>query len=167
VEEIREVRYAAAMEPASSDRKTTRTTEALPPARGKEASVASVETTVVMRDLPPGEFIPGVPTDIGTRNVGVTVEVEPIVGSDGVTVDLNQVPQIVAHLDDFKPTGLAARYPPQPLFETRKITTSMSLLAGQWTLVGTMSHPGANGVNGRTDDGRTWILFVRAMPQTP
>ena len=38
---------------------------------------------------------PTTPTAFETRNTGVTLEVEPVVGPDGVTIDLNLVPQVV------------------------------------------------------------------------
>ncbi len=38
---------------------------------------------------------PTTPTGFETRNTGVTLEVEPVVGPDGVTIDLNLVPQVV------------------------------------------------------------------------
>src|SRR5215467_8524105 len=38
---------------------------------------------------------PTTPQDWETRNTGVTLEVEPVVGGDGTTVDLNLIPQVV------------------------------------------------------------------------
>ena len=38
---------------------------------------------------------PTTPNAFETRNTGVTLEVEPVVGPDGVTIDLNLVPQVV------------------------------------------------------------------------
>src|SRR6202035_5304974 len=38
---------------------------------------------------------PTTPTAFETRNTGVTLEVEPVVGPDGATIDLNLVPQVV------------------------------------------------------------------------
>jgi general secretion pathway protein D len=38
---------------------------------------------------------PTTPTAFETRNTGVTLEVEPVVGPDGLTIDLNLVPQVV------------------------------------------------------------------------
>src|SRR5205807_5418347 len=38
---------------------------------------------------------PTTPTRFDTRNTGVTLEVEPVVGADGATIDLNLVPQVV------------------------------------------------------------------------
>ena len=38
---------------------------------------------------------PTTPTSFTTRNTGVTLEVEPVVGPDGYTIDLSLVPQVV------------------------------------------------------------------------
>ena len=38
---------------------------------------------------------PTTPTAFETRNTGVTLEVEPVIGPDGYTIDLNLVPQVV------------------------------------------------------------------------
>ncbi len=37
---------------------------------------------------------PTTPTKFETRNTGVTLEVEPVVGPDGVTIDLNLLPEV-------------------------------------------------------------------------
>lgn len=106
---------------------------------------------------------PGYPSAFETRDVGVSLEVEPVVGPDGVSVDINHVIQYVAHLGNLENTGVATRYPAQPLFESRKLSSSQLLLVGRHILIGTLSPPGANGVNKRSDSGRTWLLFVRAL----
>jgi hypothetical protein len=106
---------------------------------------------------------PGYPSAFEMRNVGITLEVEVVAGPDGVTLDINQVIQHVTHLGNLEVTGVATRYPAQPLFETRKVTNSQNLLLGRHVLIGTLSPPGANGVNKRSDSGRTWLLFVRAV----
>ena len=38
---------------------------------------------------------PTTPQDWETRNTGVTLEVEPVVGGDATTIDLNLIPQVV------------------------------------------------------------------------
>jgi hypothetical protein len=38
---------------------------------------------------------PTTPQDWETRNTGVTLEVEPVVGGDATTIDLSLVPQVV------------------------------------------------------------------------
>src|SRR5581483_827878 len=45
--------------------------------------------------VPPAIVTPNTPGNFETRNTGVTLEVEPVVGPDGITIDLNLVPQVV------------------------------------------------------------------------
>ena len=97
---------------------------------------------------------PTTPTAFETRNTGVTLEVEPVVGPDGQTIDLNLVPQVVefegfinygSPIQTVQPTllGLSAQtvvLTPniinQPIFSTRKVTTSVSVWDGQTVVLG-------------------------------
>lgn len=99
-----------------------------------------------------------------TRNTGLTLEVEPIISADGRFVEINLVPQIVRLLGTLKATGIAAKYPPQPLFTTRKVTTSAVSGIGLPILLGTLSQPRDTGANDRKDDGRTTLAYVRVTP---
>ena len=54
---------------------------------------------------------PTTPTAFETRNTGVTLEVEPVVGSDGQTIDLNLAPQVV-EFDGFINYGSPIYGPP-------------------------------------------------------
>ncbi len=175
VEEIQEVRYATGYAPRGaihSSETTSRTVTTRPglavkpqPDPKEDAkATTTTETTTSERVMPNADGPPGAPILFETRNTGVTVEAEPVVGEDGVSIDLNHVVQSVIHLGNLKTAGVAARYPAQPLFETRKLTTSQTLLAGRHMLVGTFNPPGADGVNDRVDTGRTWLVFVRATP---
>jgi general secretion pathway protein D len=92
---------------------------------------------------------PTTPTAFETRNTGVTLEVEPIVGPDGYTIDLNLVPQVV-EFEGFinygspilsqdnagNSTVLTPNVINQPIFSTRKVTTSVSLFDGSTVMLG-------------------------------
>ncbi|MDQ3624759.1 MAG: hypothetical protein M3463_20135 [Verrucomicrobiota bacterium] len=110
-----------------------------------------------------GEGTPGVPSAHETRNAGVTVELEPTMSPNWALCYLRHVAQSVTYRGLLKVEGSAWPHPDQPLFETRKITSSMNLIVGKTALAGTFNPPGANGVNGRQDDGRTWLAFVRCV----
>ena len=99
------------------------------------------------------------PTCFETRNVGLTFEVEPGVDPSGKVVDINMVPDLVSYAGDLQIPGVGAE--PQPVFETRKVTTEIATLIGEQTFIGTFNHPGDDGVNGRKDTGRVWFGFVR------
>ncbi|HEX4083412.1 MAG TPA: Amuc_1098 family type IV pilus outer membrane protein [Chthoniobacteraceae bacterium] len=105
---------------------------------------------------------PTTPTAFETRNTGVTLEVEPTVGSDNYTIDLNLVPQVVefegfinygSPILTLNPnaflgtlTGGIANEPSsivltpnvinQPIFSTRKVTTSVTVWDGQTVVLG-------------------------------
>src|SRR5213075_1414622 len=96
---------------------------------------------------------PTTPTAFETRNTGVTLEVEPVVGPDGYTVDLNLVPQVV-EFEGFINYGspiqtsstnalgqsitniITPNVINQPIFSTRKVTTSVSVFDGQTVVLG-------------------------------
>jgi len=106
---------------------------------------------------------PTTPTAFETRNTGVTLEVEPTVGSDNYTIDLNLVPQVVefegfinygSPISTINPatlgigavTGALTNAPAsvvltpnvinQPIFSTRKVTTSVTVWDGQTVVLG-------------------------------
>jgi general secretion pathway protein D len=112
----------------------------------------------------PAVVTPTTPQTFETRNTGVTLEVEPVVGPDGVTIDLNLVPQVV-EFEGFINYGspIFGIQPPvvvtdpitkvmslltkpnilltdnvinQPIFSTRKVTTSVSVWDGQTVVLG-------------------------------
>jgi len=100
--------------------------------------------------------------DFETRNTGLTMEIEPTLGLYGI-VDISIVPQLVQFVGDFQgsgPTGAAAKYPPSPLFRTRKITTALSAGLGEQAFLGTFSSPGDDGIEGERDDGKVWLAFL-------
>jgi len=97
---------------------------------------------------------PTTPTAFETRNTGVTLEVEPVVGPDGYTIDLNLVPQVV-EFEGFINYGspiqttstnaltgatsiqiITPNVINQPIFSTRKVTTSVSVFDGATVMLG-------------------------------
>jgi general secretion pathway protein D len=100
---------------------------------------------------------PTTPQDWETRNTGVTLEVEPVVGGDSTTIDLNLIPQVVEFegfinygspinavgvqtignvISTSVPIELTANVINQPVFSTRKVTTSVSVYDGQTVVLG-------------------------------
>lgn len=97
---------------------------------------------------------PTTPTAFETRNTGVTLEVEPVVGPDGYTIDLNLVPQVVefeGFINYGSPITASVTNPltgvstnnvitpnviNQPIFSTRKVTTSVSVYDGSTVVLG-------------------------------
>jgi general secretion pathway protein D len=113
---------------------------------------------------------PTTPTAFETRNTGVTLEVEPVVGSDGVTIDLNLVPQVV-EFEGFINYGspifginpsiitnplvssqvlLTDNVINQPVFSTRKVTTSVSVFDGSTVVLGGLMREDVQKTEDRT-----------------
>ena len=117
---------------------------------------------------------PTTPTAFETRNTGVTLEVEPVVGPDGVTIDLNLVPQVV-EFEGFINYGSPILSPSssflstmtggiitspasvitpnvinQPIFSTRKVTTSVSVYDGSTVVLGGLMREDVQKTEDRT-----------------
>jgi hypothetical protein len=80
------------------------------------------------------------PAAFETRVAGYTVEIEPVLGPDGETVDLSLVPQEVRYRNAtiFPQTELNGRSVPaieQPIFSTMKISTTLFTNLGQPSLL--------------------------------
>jgi type II secretory pathway component GspD/PulD (secretin) len=113
-------------------------------------------STTVVNGTVPVVVTPTTPQTFETRNTGVTLEVEPVVGPDGVTIDLNLVPQVVefegfinygspifavgvntiAGISVSTPVLLTSNVINQPVFSTRKVTTNVSVWDGQTVVLG-------------------------------
>ncbi len=128
----------------------------------------------------PGQWIP---TEFATRNIGVTLEVEPVVGPESA-IDLNIVPQITEFLGfidytvvkDGKPPGkdaiaslLAAPLRDggiwQPVFANRKVQTSIMLRSGETALLGVLAADKAtaqNEIDASPADAAQIYVFVTA-----
>src|SRR5213080_1307455 len=135
IEIVREFRYATQFTPPQ-----------VPSITGGGGGTGTVSISVVT---------PTTPTAFETRNTGVTLEVEPVVGPDGVTIDLNLVPQVVefegfinygSAIFGVNPNLISGTTVPtvlltnnvinQPIFSTRKVTTSVSVWDGQTVVLG-------------------------------
>ena len=88
-----------------------------------------------------GVELNAVPTAFETRNVGITLEVEPVVGADGKTIDLNLVPQH-NRLKAMRKVSIERESTgekltvEQPEFESYRVTTSLSMKSGERKLLG-------------------------------
>jgi general secretion pathway protein D len=126
-----------------------------------QPQVPSISSTTGTTVLGGGAAVPVVvtpttPQDWETRNTGVTLEVEPVVGGDGQTIDLNLIPQVVEFegfinygspinavgvntafgISISQPIELTPNVINQPVFSTRKVTTSVSVYDGQTVVLG-------------------------------
>ncbi len=130
-------------------------TEYSPP----ELPAASGTSTTTTTGLRSGFFTdtlvtPTTPTTFENRDLGVTLEVEPQVGADNYTIELNLSPEVV-EFEGFINYGSPIQGPlysgpalpigtynittnviNQPIFSTRKVTTSVSIWDGQTVALG-------------------------------
>lgn len=96
---------------------------------------------------------PATPTAFETRNTGVTLEVDPVLGADQFTIDLNLAPEVV-EFDGFinygspiqttsvnalglvQPVVITENRIEMPVFNTRKVTTQVTIWDGQTVALG-------------------------------
>jgi general secretion pathway protein D len=159
IEIVREFRYP-----------TQFTEPKVPDIQGR-GSTNSTTTTIALPVVGPST-----PSNFETRNTGVTLEVEPVVGPDGMTIDLSLVPQVVEFegfinygspiktvnpaLLGFSPSTLLGMTNEaitltdnvinQPIFSTRKVTTSVSVWDGQTVVLGGLMREDVQKVEDRT-----------------
>ncbi|MDF1852340.1 MAG: hypothetical protein P1U85_15985 [Verrucomicrobiales bacterium] len=98
-----------------------------------------------------------------TRNVGTTLEVDPIIGVDNRTIDLNLAPEIVYLLDevnygDFESDESNVEVT-MPVFYTIKTTTQLTMIDGEYALMGV--HSPFNEKTFRSDPERKVLVFVK------
>src|SRR4029077_10812439 len=136
-----------------------------------QPQVPSVSNNVVGGGAVPVVVTPTTPQDWETRNTGVTLEVEPIVGGDATTIDLNLVPQVVEFegfinygspinavgvntiagaITTSVPVLLTQNVINQPVFSTRKVTTSVSVYDGQTVVLGGLMREDVQKVEDKT-----------------
>ena len=107
---------------------------------------------------------PTTPTNFEKRNTGVTLEVEPVIGPDNYTIDLNLQPQVV-DFDGFVNYGspiqtsntnllgitttsvITPNVINQPIFDTRKVSTSVSVYDGSTVVLGGLVREDIQKVN--------------------
>jgi general secretion pathway protein D len=107
---------------------------------------------------------PTTPTNFEKRNTGVSLEVEPVIGPDNFTIDLNLEPQVV-EFDGFINYGspiqttttnalgiaqtnvLTANVINQPIFDVRKVSTSVSVYDGSTVVLGGLVREDIQKVN--------------------
>jgi len=153
IEVIREFRYPTEFTPPQ-----------IPQTFGNPLAVGAAATSST------GSFpvTPTTPTAFETRNTGVTLEVEPVVGPDGYTIDLSLVPQVVefeGFINYGSPITSSATNPltgvatqtvitpnviNQPIFSTRKITTSVSVFDGSTVMLGGLIREDVQKVEDKT-----------------
>lgn len=104
---------------------------------------------------------PSTPTAFEMREVGVTMEVEPVVGPDNRTVELNLVPSLTefeGFINYGEPITLAGQNVPpntvatpndilQPVFRSNKISTNVTVYDGSTVVLGGVMYEKRQDIN--------------------
>jgi general secretion pathway protein D len=101
---------------------------------------------------------PATPTTFTMKPIGVTLEVEPTVGSDNYTIDLRLLPE-VTEFDGFVNYGspifnrgveVTPNVINYPVFSQRKVETSVSIYDGQTVILGGLIREDVQKVTDKT-----------------
>jgi len=107
---------------------------------------------------------PGSSTAFETRNVGVSLEIEPTLNDNGRTVDLRLAPEILEYLrfaewleyrDEWGDASLGF-----PIFGSQRVNLRLTLEVGRFALAGVLTPIQKKA--GGLDSGRKTLLFVKA-----
>ena len=134
----------------------------IPQTIGAQTTLSTIGTGA--SSSPSFPVTPTTPTAFEKRNTGVTLEVEPVIGPDNYTIDLNLQPQVV-QFDGFINYGspiqtittnalgisqtniLTQNVINQPVFDTRKVSTSVSVYDGATVVLGGLVREDIQKVN--------------------
>jgi general secretion pathway protein D len=110
---------------------------------------------------------PTTPTTFETRNTGVTLEVEPVIGPDGASIDMQLAPQVV-EFEGFINYGspiqttstnalgqqlvnvITPNIINQPIFSTRKVSTNVTVFDGATVVLGGLVREDVQKVEDKT-----------------
>jgi Flp pilus assembly secretin CpaC len=103
----------------------------------------------------------GNPTAFEVRNLGATLEVEPILGEDGRTIDMTFKPEIVYHVGDSNwGTALNAEGSyKMPTMYTLRVNTSFTLTTGRFHFVTALTPKDDKG---KADTSKKILVLVKA-----
>lgn len=116
------------------------------------------EVITISREVPGGgtaeeRFVTTTPGTFVTRETGVILNVTPTVGPDGYTIDLTMTPEVAELIDwiqygssygkDLNGDPIFSNIP-QPIFSSRKVTTSIVVWDGQTVVMGGLINEALN-----------------------
>jgi general secretion pathway protein D len=110
---------------------------------------------------------PTTPTTFETKNTGVTLEVEPTIGPDGASIDMNLAPQVVefegfinygSPIQSTSTNGLGQTIVNvitpnvinQPIFSTRKVQTNVTVFDGSTVVLGGLVREDVQKISDKT-----------------
>lgn len=108
---------------------------------------------------------PATPTAFETRNVGVTMEVESVLGDDGSLLDVRLAAEHVALVDQTT-FGQGLSTVEMPVFETQRARTGVLLELNRPFLLGTVNRPPTSSLDADSAN-RVWFAFVTGSLAKP
>lgn len=152
-ESIQEFIYPTEYEPAE-----------LPNNSGGDDKNDTETAKVTRRDFATGPT----PTAFETRNLGSTLEIEPILGIDNKIIDLRFIPEIVYHVGNEVWAEWKGHYGNSPVQMPKiyklSVNTNLTLITGRPILAAALSPKDEQG---KPDFTRKLMVFVRADVLTP
>lgn len=112
-----------------------------------------------------GVKTPATPTAFETRNVGITCEVEAIIGETDKYMDLRIAPGHVALVGQTT-SGQGLSKIEMPVFENQSLNTSTTLVINQPFLLGTINRPPVSKADPDSAN-RVWFAFVTGTIAKP
>ncbi|MFA6564171.1 MAG: hypothetical protein WCV00_19870 [Verrucomicrobiia bacterium] len=104
-----------------------------------------------------GAVIPG---GFQTRNLGDTLNFTPQISPDGRIINITLIPESSSFVG-YKGAG-NQKWLHQPLFQTKRLTTSVIVKSGEPFLLGTLNPPVNNGIAPPPKEQRVWLDFITA-----
>ncbi len=99
------------------------------------------------------------PTGFQTQNLGATLEIEPILGADGKSIDVSFRPEICYHVGEtFWGKDARVTYK-MPTIYTLRVNTSFTLTNGKFHFVSALTPKDENG---KADPTKKILIFVKA-----
>lgn len=131
------------------------------PTEYEPGGLGFVPTPIPPTDFP--RFVrSGLIDSFETRNVGVTLEIEPNLGADGNVIDLRLSPEIVGlqrldnwheHVDQW-----GSAHAMMPVFDSKRVSVGVTLRAGKFAFLGLLAPV----KGGSPESGVRIMVFVRA-----
>ena len=158
VESIREFRYPTEYQapqiPQSFGGNSGSVVEPPP----KKTTTTKTTTTSVTVETNSFLVTPTTPTAFETRNIGITLECEPVYEKEFDTISIQMAPQIVELEQMLKYATETGGVIEQPIFYTEKITTNVAIKNGGTAFLGTLEP---NKTLNKNED-MTDVIFFRA-----
>jgi len=95
-----------------------------------------------------------------TRNLGDTLNFTPQISPDGRIINITLIPESSSFVG-YKGAG-NQKWLHQPLFQTKRLTTSVIVKSGEPFLLGTLNPPVNDGIAPPPKEQRIWLDFITA-----